>query len=107
MQSVTATGARLGGWLLVLCLFLAIWQPLNLALVASNALAALPLRGWPLALLLAVRVIVTAFGVAGAIAIYHRHSGAATLAALALGLSLCVEVFVYTTSVFSQQPATR
>jgi hypothetical protein len=89
-----------GGWLLVLCLFLAIWQPLNLALVASSALAALPLRGSPLALLLAARVIVTALGVAGAIAIYHRHSGAVTIAAVALVLSGCIEVFVYTTSYF-------
>jgi hypothetical protein len=88
----------LGGWLLVLCLFLAVWQPLNLAIAASNALMALPVRGWPLAVVLAVRVVVTAFGVAGAMALYRRHSGAATLAALALALSLCVDLFVYTTS---------
>lgn len=88
----------LGGWLLVLCFFLAVWQPLNLAIAASTALAALPVRGWPLAVVLAGRVLVTAFGVAGAIAIYRRHSGAAAIAALALALSLCVDLFVYTTS---------
>jgi hypothetical protein len=90
----------LGGWLLVLCLFLAVWQPCNLAVTASNALAALPLRGVPLALLLAIRVIVTACGVAAALAIYHRHAGATTLAIAALVLSAGVEVFVYATSYF-------
>jgi hypothetical protein len=91
---------NLGGWLAVLCLFLAIWQPLNLALVAASVLAALPARGWPLALLLVGRVIVTAFGVAAAIAIYHRHSGAAAFAALALVLSTGADLFVYTTPYF-------
>jgi len=91
----------LGGWLLVLCLFLAIWQPVNLALAASNALAALPMRGWPLALLLAVRVIVTAFGVASAIAISHRHPGAATMATVSLTLSAGLDLIVYTTPFFS------
>jgi hypothetical protein len=91
---------RRGGWLLVLCLFLAIWQPLNLALVAASVLAALPVRGWPLALLLVARVMVTAVGVAAAIAIRHRHSGAATFAAVALVLSAGADLFVYTTSYF-------
>ena len=90
----------LGGWLLVLCVFLAIWQPVNLALVASNALAALPVRGWPLALLLAARVVVTACGLAAALAIYHRHAGAMVMAVVSLTLSACVEVFVYATSYF-------
>ena len=96
----TAANHGLGGWLLVLCFFLAIWQPLNLALVASNVLAALPVRGWPLALLLAARVVVTACGVAAALAIYHRHAGAMAMAVVSLALSACVEVFVYTTSYF-------
>lgn len=89
-----------GGWLLVLCFFLAVWQPLSLAAVASSVLQALPVRGWPLAVLLAVRVMVTAFGVAGAIAIYHRHSGAAAIAGLALVLSIAVDVFAYLTPYF-------
>jgi hypothetical protein len=91
---------RPAGWLLILCVFLAIWQPVSLAFAASNALAALPIRGWPLALLLAVRLIVTAFGVAAALAIYHRHPGASTMAAASLVLSACVDLFVYTTPYF-------
>ena len=33
------------GWLLVLCLLLLVWQPLSLALIASDALDALPVVG--------------------------------------------------------------
>ena len=68
--------------------------------MASNALAALPVRGWPLALLLAARVVVTACGLAAALAIYHRHAGAMVMAVVSLTLSACVEVFVYATSYF-------
>ncbi len=88
------------GWLLVLCFFLAVWQPVNLALAASSALAALPVRGLPLALLLAARVISTACGIAAAIAIYRRHSGAATIVKMSLLLSAGLDLFVYTTSYF-------
>jgi hypothetical protein len=91
---------QVGGWLLLLCLFLAIWQPINLAMAASTALSALPVRGYPLALLLAARVVVTAFGVAAALAIYHRQSRAVIMAGASLVLSACAEVFVYTTSYF-------
>lgn len=89
-----------GGWLLVLCFFLAIWQPVNLALAASSALAALPVRGVPLAALLAVRVISTACGIAAAIAIYRRHPGAVTVVKISLTLSAGLDLFVYTTSYF-------
>jgi hypothetical protein len=92
--------SSVGGWLLVLCFFLAVWQPLSLALVAANVLAALPVRGWPLALLLAARVVVTACGLAAALAIYHRHAGAMVLAVVSLTLSAGVELFVYTTSYY-------
>jgi hypothetical protein len=44
--------------------------------------------------------MVTAFGVAAAIAIYHRHAGAATFAAFALVLSAGADLFVYTTPYF-------
>lgn len=103
MSTLLATGdrgGRPGGWLLVLCFFLAIWQPVNLAMAASSALMALPVRGLPLALVLAARVVVTAGGIASAIAIYHRHPGATTMAKVALVLSSGVELFVYSTPYF-------
>jgi hypothetical protein len=90
----------LGGWLLVLFLFLAVWQPVNLAMAASTAFAALPVRGWPLGVLLVARIVVTACGVAAAIAMSHRHPGAVLFAKTALAISAGMELFVYTTSYF-------
>src|ERR687885_774595 len=45
-----------GGWLLILCALLLIWQPLSLGLLASSVLDSLAVRGLPLALVLAARV---------------------------------------------------
>jgi len=86
------------GWLLVLCVLLLVWHPLNFALVAAGALEALPLRGTPLALVLAARLLVTAVGIAAGIALLARRPGAVTLAMAALALSAAAELFVYTTS---------
>jgi hypothetical protein len=91
---------RAAGWLLVLCGCLALWQPLNLAVAAATALAALPIRGWPLGLLLMVRIGVAALGVAAAVAILDRRPTALALARAALVLSCATELFVYATSIF-------
>ena len=87
-----------GGWLLVLCLLLLIWHPLNFALVAAGTLDALPLRGTPLALVLAARLLVTAVGIAAGIALLARRPAAVTLAIAALTLSAAADLFVYTTA---------
>jgi hypothetical protein len=92
--------ATIGGWLLLLCFCLAVGQPLNLAIVAVRALGALPIRGWPLGLVLGARVLATAIGVAAAIAILGRQAGAVRLALVALLLWAAVELFVYGTSYF-------
>lgn len=86
-------------WLTLLCAWLAIWQPVNLAAVAAEALTALPVRGWPLGVLLLVRVIVTALGMAAARSIWERRAGALTLARTAIALSGAVQLFVYATSI--------
>jgi hypothetical protein len=91
---------RAAGWLLVLCGCLALWQPLNLAAAAATALAALPIRGWPLGFLLMVRIGVTALGVAAAVAIIDRRPAALALARAALVLSCATDLFVYSTSIF-------
>ena len=88
----------IGGWLLVLCLLLLIWHPLNFAVAAAGALEALPLRGAPLALVLAARLLVTASGIAAGIALLARRPAAVTLAIIALALSAAADLFVYTTS---------
>lgn len=88
------------GWLVgLLCAFLGLWQPLNFAAAAAEALQALPVRGWPLALLLVVRLAVTAVGFAAARALWDRRTGAPALARAALVLSAVVQLFIYGTSI--------
>lgn len=87
------------GWLLLLCAWLAVWQPLNLAVAASEALMALPVRGWPLGVLLVGRVIVTAIGVAAARSIWDLRPGALGLTRAAIVLSGAGQLFVYATSI--------
>jgi|SRR5438067_40477 len=86
-----------GGWLLVLCGLLLIWHPVSFALAASSALDALPLRGLPLALVLAGRLLVTALGIGAALALLAVRPGAVTLAVVALAASAAADLFVYTT----------
>ena len=88
------------GWLLVLCLLLMVWQPLSLALVASSVFNRLAMRGLPFAVILLLRLVVTAFGIAAGIALFARRPAAATLAKLSLALSAATDVFVYTTPYF-------
>ena len=89
-----------GGWLLVLCALLLVWGPISFGLVASNALPALSVRGLPLALILATRVIVTAFGIAAGIALITRQGPAVTMAKVALVLSGATDLVVYGTPYF-------
>jgi hypothetical protein len=91
-------GAR--GWLLTLSLALMVWQPLSLALAATSALEALGVRGWPLMIVIAIRVAVAGFGIAAGLAIIGRHPGAIAMAKGSLALAAATDVFVYTTSYF-------
>ncbi|MBI3492238.1 MAG: DUF2569 family protein [Acidobacteria bacterium] len=90
-----SSGVR--GWLLLLCRLLLVWQPLSLAVTASSALESLPLRGRPLAIILVVRVLVAALGIAAGLALQNRRAGAVGLAKIALIASAATDVFVYTT----------
>lgn len=83
----------------LLCGWLAVWRPLNLAVAAVEAVEALPIRGWPLGVLLVVRVIATALGIAAARSIWDRRAGALILARTAIALSGVVQLFVYATSI--------
>jgi hypothetical protein len=85
------------GWLLVLCALLLIWHPLSLALAASSVLDALAIRGLSLALVLALRLLVTALGIAAGLALLARRAGAVLLAKVALVASAATDVFVYST----------
>jgi hypothetical protein len=92
--------AGVGGWLLVLCALLLVWGPISFGLVAANALAALSVRGLSLAVVIAVRMVVTAVGIAAAIALIAQRGPAVTLAKVAIVLSAATDVVVYATPSF-------
>jgi hypothetical protein len=79
------------GWLLLLCLLLAIWNPATLAVTAAGRVgAAVPPSTLTLGLL-AIRLAVTGIGVAAGMALWHKRVGAVRLAKASLVLS-AVEV---------------
>jgi hypothetical protein len=85
---------------LALCFLLIVWQPISFGLVASGLLNRLVIRGWPFALVLTLRVVVTAFGIAAGLALLGRHPAAVSMATASLVASAVTDVFVYTTSYF-------
>ena len=89
--------ARASGWLLVLCRLLIVGHPLTLAVTAPNALNAVALRGAAVAVVLVVRLLVVAFGVAAGRALQNIRPGGVGLAKTALLLSAATDDFVYTT----------
>jgi hypothetical protein len=88
------------GWLLVLCLLLILWQPISFGLLASGMLNRLTIRGWRFALVLLLRVVVTAFGIAAGLALLRRQPGAVSIAKVSLVASAACDVFIYTTPFF-------
>ena len=89
-----------GGWLLLLCRLLIIFQPLSLAVTAAGALGAVAVRGAPVALILVLRLLVVALGVAAGRALQARRPGAVALEKVVLVISAATDVFVYTTPYF-------
>jgi len=85
------------GWLLGLCFLLIVYQPISLALDASSALDALPIRGLTLGLVLCARLIVAAVGVAAGLALLGRRPAAVAFAKGSLVLSAAMDLFVYAT----------
>jgi hypothetical protein len=90
----------IGGWLLVLCFLLLVWGPVRGALVGSNALSVLSVRGPSLAIALAALTLVTAFGVAAGIALLSRHAPAVWMARGALLLSAAMDLVIYLSPYF-------
>jgi len=95
----------LGGWLLVLCVLFVVWQPLTLGLSASSVIDALPVRGLPLAIVLVVRVLAAALGIAAGLALIGRRPGAVALAKVSLVVSGATDLFVYLTPYFPSNRA--
>ncbi len=92
--------SAVGGWLLVFCLVLLVWQPISFALLASTMLVRLASRGLPLALILVTRVVIVGVGIGAGLAFMAGNRGAVRLAQLSLVLGAVVDVFVYSTSYF-------
>jgi hypothetical protein len=91
---------RAGGWLLVLCRLLIVGHPLSLAVTASAALGSIAVRGPAVAIILLVRLLVVAVGIAAGRALQGMRPAAVSLAKTALLLSAATDVFVYTTPYF-------
>ena len=87
--------SNVGGWLWLLCLMLIVWGPLQLALTIPIAFAALPVRGPILGILIAVRVALTAFGVAAGMTLYSRKPNAVSLARVSLVATAAFDLFRY------------
>jgi hypothetical protein len=97
--------AGVGGWLLILCRLLIVYQPLSLAVTTSAALGSLSVRGPGLLVAIVIRVVVTAVTVAAGLALTNRQPGAVTLARAALVLSAACDLFIYTTPYFPNNRA--
>ena len=69
-----------GGWLVLLCRLLLVYQPLSLALSASAALNSFPTRGPRVLVAIAIRVFVTGVNVAAGLALTNRAPSAVRLA---------------------------
>ena len=90
----------LRGWLLLLSRLLIVYLPLNFAVAAMSALGAVTVRGPVVLVILAVRGVVTAVGVAAGFALTNRQSNGIALAKTALVLSTATDLFVYSTPYF-------
>ena len=90
-----ANAARPTGWLLVLCLLLSVWEPLNLALSASSSIDAITLGQPGRTAFLAFRIVVAGIGVAAGIAIWHGRAHGLMLAKTTLGLSAASSIIRY------------
>ena len=94
-----------GGWLLVLCRLLILWQPIVVGILMSRALDSLAIRGRLVQLILLTRVLVTALGVAAGLALRHQHRAAVGLAKASLALSAATDTFIYLTPYFPSSRA--
>ena len=82
----SSTIGVIGGWLLVLAVALALWQPISFVSVASAALPSLGFRGWPASVELLIAGLVAASNVAAAWSLWTRAPHAVSWSRLALVL---------------------
>ena len=104
-QIPTPSDSRVGGWLLLLCLLLMVWQPITVGLTASRALDSIAIGGLPVLLVLILRLLVAGLGIAAGLALLNRRTGAVNLARIVLIVSAATDVFVYVTPYFPSNRA--
>lgn len=98
MTAINSTGPHgVGGWLLLLSRLLIVWSPINVGLSAASAFGALPIRGWPLGIILLARLLVAGLGLSAGLAIGSLRPSAVRMAQCALLLSAAMDIVVYTT----------
>ena len=91
------SNSRPGGWLLLLCVLLLVWQPISFSLAASTMLGRVAMRGVPFAAILLTRVVVVGFGIAAGVVLLAGRSGGVTLAKISLVMEAALDVFIYAT----------
>jgi hypothetical protein len=89
-----------GGWLQVLCRLLTVWEPILFAIAAAGASNAVSVRGLPVVLMLAARLMTVALCVAAGRALSGARSSGPALAKAAVSLSAAVQVLAYVTPYF-------
>jgi hypothetical protein len=92
-----ATHAR---WLPVLARLMTLYQPIIVGILTSRTVDSLGIREREVLVLLLVRVLVTAFGVAAGLALRRHHARAIGLAKVSLLLSGATELFIVLTPSF-------
>ena len=96
-SAVDSRHSAVRGWLLLLCVLLLVWQPINLSLTTAGRLESLSLRGPGFAIVLIARLFAAALGIAAGLSLLQRKPGAVTIAKASLVFSAAVDVFVYAT----------
>jgi hypothetical protein len=81
-----------GGWLVLLSVFLFVWEPLRFANELTGAMGTLAMRGGPGAVELVVHATIAAIGVAAAWGLWIRNPRAPMLASIAVAASALATV---------------
>ena len=84
----------------MLCLLLIVWPPLSLGRAASAVLDDVAIRGLPLALMILLRMVVAAFGIAAGLALMNRRPAAVAMTKASLVASAATDTFVYVTPLY-------
>ena len=80
------------GWLLILCAYLVVWQPISFASEVTTALQTLGMRGWVGVAELVAHAAVTAIAVAAGWGLWLGNPAASSISAVAVLLCAAASV---------------